>query len=90
MKNLQVRLRLPPDIAWKLRSLPIPLRNQVVAVMLRAQADKIDLLSLVSMRRELSSLGTLINQSLRTSWGRETDQEAVTRVVSKLQELFAP
>ena len=90
MKNQQLRLRLPSDIAEKLRALPIPVRNQLVAIMLRAQMERIDLFELTAMRKELVSLGTLINQSLRTSWGRETNREAVISVVTKFQRLFAP
>jgi len=90
MKNQQLRLRLPSDIATQLRGVPVPVRNQLVALMLRAQIHKIDLSDLITMRKELASLGTLINQSLRSSWGRETHREAVTAVVAKLQNLFAP
>jgi hypothetical protein len=90
MKNLQLRLRLPSDIVTQLRGVPIPVRNQLVALMLRAQIHKIDLPELIAMRKELVSLGTLINQSLRSSWGRETHREAAKAVVVKLQTLFTP
>jgi hypothetical protein len=89
MKNQQLRLRLPSDIVTHLRGVPIPVRNQLVAVMLRAQIHKIDLPALIALRTELASLGSLINQSLRSSWGRETHREAVTAVVVELQKLFA-
>lgn len=89
MKNPQVRLRLPREIASGLRVLPVSARHQAVGIMLRAQMEKIDLTALVAMRGELASLGTLINQSLRTSWGQETDREAAETVVARLKGLFA-
>jgi len=90
MKNTQVRLRLPREIASGLRVLPVSARHRAVAIMLRAQMEKIDLGALVAMRGELVALGTLLNQSLRTSWGQETDREAAETVVTKLHGLFAP
>ena len=88
MKSQQLRLRIPSEIASKLRGLPIPVRNQLIAIMLRAQLDKIDLALLCSMRREMGVLGALLNQSLRTSWGAETNRQAAELVVTKLQNFF--
>ena len=80
---------MPKEIASGLRVLPVAARHRAVAIMLRAQMDRVDLASLVALRSELASLGTLINQSLRTSWGRETDREAAENVLAKLKGLFA-
>jgi hypothetical protein len=88
MSGEQIRIRIPNDIAFKLRSLSIPERNQVIAAILRANIHQFDLGVLIGMRKELTSFGTLINQSLRTSWGMETNREAAELVIQKLQNLF--
>jgi hypothetical protein len=88
MNSEQIRIRIPNDIAFKLRSLSISERNQVIAAILRANVHQFDLTALTGMRKELTSLGTLINQSLRTTWGMETNREAAELVIQKLQNLF--
>ncbi len=44
-----------------------------------------DLGELLAMRKELSSLVNLLNQSLRASWGAAVDREALRAVVTKLE-----
>ncbi|MCE0499084.1 MAG: hypothetical protein LV481_14180 [Methylacidiphilales bacterium] len=59
-----------------------------MAIMLSAQMEKIDLGALLAMRGELASLGNLINQSLRTTWGQETDRASAENVLAKLKGVF--
>jgi len=50
--------------------------------------EGLDLNELLLARRELISLGVLINQSLRLSWGQTTDGVAMNALLKKLQRIL--
>ena len=81
----QLRIRLSPGAAARLQELPPIARSRVVSMLLGAQAEGVDLPALLGMRSELTRLGTLLNQSLRTSWGSSTDSLAAERIIKMLE-----
>jgi hypothetical protein len=56
--------------------------------MVAAGLERVDLAALLEMRRELVSLGNLLNQALRLSWGTAVDRDALREVVLKLGRLL--
>jgi len=77
----QLRIRLTPDALRRYRHIPPLARQRVVAFVLSSHANEIDLVELLAMRKVLINLGNLINQSLKTSWGKSTDAAAASEVV---------
>jgi len=59
-----------------------------VSFLLASVQDGLDLTELLQARRELISLGVLINQSLRLSWGQTTDGVALHALLHKLQRIL--
>jgi hypothetical protein len=57
-------------------------------MMVGAAMANVDLGELLAMRKELTSLGNLLNQSLRVSWGKAADREALRAVVTKLEDVL--
>jgi hypothetical protein len=88
MKNsTQIRVRLPKHDAEKWLTLPPSSRAKAVALVLNA-AGAIDLAELVKLRPQLSNLGTLLNQSLAVSRGRNVDGKALCECVQLVQKLL--
>lgn len=87
--NLQLRIRLSKGSAQRFLSLPPRSRSRVVSFLLASVQDGLDLTELLQARRELISLGVLINQSLRLSWGQTTDAVALRELLKKLQKILA-
>jgi len=58
-------------------------------LVLAAHAEGIDLVELLALRKVLINLGTLLNQSLKTTWGQTTDAAAAGEVVRLLRRLTA-
>jgi len=83
--STQLRISLSPGAAARLQKLPPIARSRVVSMLLGAQAEGVDLPALLGMRSELTRLGNLLNQSLRTSWGSSTDALAAERVIKILE-----
>ena len=84
---MRLRIRINEDTGQRLAELRPALRAQVAATVLESHALGIDLAELLEMRRELSRLGTLINQSLRVSKGMHTDTaslEEVRKIITSL------
>ena len=75
-------------MASRLASLPPRSRSRAVAFLLASVQDGLDLTELLQARRELISLGVLINQSLRLSWGQTTDGVALHALLHKLQRIL--
>ena len=84
----QLRIRLSKGMASRLASLPPRSRSRAVAFLLASVQDGLDLAELLQARRELISLGVLINQSLRLSWGQTTDGVALHALLHKLQRIL--
>jgi hypothetical protein len=59
-----------------------------VSLIVSAALERVDLAALLEMRRELVSLGNLLNQALRLSWGTAVDRDALREVVLKLGRLL--
>lgn len=74
---MRIRIRINNEAGERLAGLRPVFRSQVVALVLEAHALGVDLVELLSARRELIRLGTLLNQSLRASRGVLTDAEIV-------------
>lgn len=86
MKNSeQIRVRLSSNAVENLLSFPPRMRSRAVSMLIMAGLKNIDLTELLSFRRELVSLGSLLNQSLRTSWGTSADEEALRRIIHRLE-----
>jgi hypothetical protein len=56
-------------------------------MILTAHSMGIDLAELLPLRRSLMNWGNLLNQSLRTSWGKSVDGEAAAVMVKRLREV---
>ena len=85
----QLRIRLSKGVATRLASLPPRSRSRAVSFLVASVLDGLNLSELLQARRELVSLGVLINQSLRSSWGQSTDAIALRRLANKLQRILA-
>jgi hypothetical protein len=84
----QLRIRTSEDVAVRLLTLSPRARSRAVSLMVAAALERVDLAVLLEMRRELVSLGNLLNQSLRLSWGTAVDRDALREVVLKLGRLL--
>jgi len=84
----QLRIRLSKNVADKFLSLPPRLRSKVVSFLISSSDLGVDLNELLSVRRELVSLGTLINQGLKTSWGQTVNAAAMRSLNQKLGKLL--
>lgn len=87
-KTTQMRIRVSPGVARKLSTLSPRARCRAVSMMVAAAMEGVDLGELLAMRKELTSLGNLLNQSLRASWGAAADREALRAVVTKLEDVL--
>lgn len=85
----QLRIRVLPKTAARLKKIPPRLRAKVVSLLIESIINKVDLIELLSLRKDLVSLGVLLNQSLRTSWGKSVDGEAASALVTKLNKFLA-
>jgi hypothetical protein len=83
----QLRIRLTPEAMSKYKDIPPLARLRVISFLLNAHAKDINLGELLAMRRVLVNLGNLLNQSLKTSWGKSTDAAAASEVVMLLKGL---
>lgn len=86
--NLQIRIRLSKGVASRFASLPPRSRSRAVSFLLASVQEGLDLAELLQARRELISLGVLINQSLRLSWGQSTDGVALHALMKILQRIL--
>ena len=77
----QLRIRLTPEAQSRFKDIPPLARLRVVSFILNSHAEGIDLGKLLAMRKVLINLGNLLNQSLKTSWGKSTDAAATSEVV---------
>jgi hypothetical protein len=77
----QLRIRLTPEAMRKYKDIPPLARLRVVSFVLQSHAEGIDLRELLAIRKVLINLGILLNQSLKTSWGKSTDGAAASDVV---------
>jgi len=84
---MQLRIRIDDETGQRLAGLRPVLRAKVVSTVLGAHVAGVDLARLLEVRRELSHLGTLINQSLRLSRGLLTDSAAVTQAAEVINAL---
>jgi len=87
-QTTQMRVRVSPGVARKLSALSPRARCRAVSMMVGAAMANVDLGELLAMRKELTSLGNLLNQSLRVSWGKAADREALRAVVTKLEDVL--
>jgi len=87
MKTKQLRIRVSPQIAAQFEALPPRARGQAVSLVLGAWAGGLDLRELLKVRQVIANAGNLLNQSLRTSWGRTVDAEAASQLVRVLRQV---
>lgn len=87
--SLQLRIRLSKGSAQRFLALPPRSRSRAVSFLLASVQDGLDLAELLQARRELISLGVVINQSLRLSWGKTTDGVALRALLKKLDRILA-
>lgn len=85
----QIRIRLSPEAMAKYQQIPPLARQRLVSLILMAAAERVDLGEVLAMRKVLVNLGTLLNQSLRTSWGLSADGAAASEVVRVLRRLVS-
>lgn len=84
---MQLRIRLPDDVASELAALSPRQRARVVAILLRAQLVGVAPKDLVAVHRNLQLLGHLLNQSLRASHGKHPNAAVVEGCVNLLKKL---
>jgi len=84
---MQIRVRIPDDLATELIVLSPRARSRVVAIVVRSQMAGLKATDLVATHRNLQLLGHLMNQSLRVSHGRLADVAAVEACVKLLKVL---
>lgn len=87
MKTKQLRIRVTHQIAAQFEALPPRARGQAVSLILGARASGLDLQELLKLRQVVVNTSNLLNQSLRTSWGRTVDAEAATELVRLLRRV---
>jgi hypothetical protein len=87
--STQLRIRLSSEAMAKYKSIPPLARQRLVSMILVAEAEQVDLKELLGLRKVLVNLGTLINQSLRTTWGQTTDGAAASELVRVLRRLVS-
>jgi hypothetical protein len=73
----------------KYKKIPPLARQRLISMILVAEAEKFDLGELLAVRMVLVNLGTLLNQSLRTSWGQTSDGVAASELVGVLRRLVS-
>jgi hypothetical protein len=89
MKTKQLRIRLG-DEAWKqFYDLPPRARGQAVSLILSAWGLGVNLRELLKVRQDVARATNLLNQSLRTSWGRSADSDAASEMVRLLRRVIA-
>lgn len=74
--------------ARRFSDLPPKARMRVVSLLLSSAALGFDLRELIAIRRELVSLGILLNQSLQASWGQVPDADVHRAISKKLWEVL--
>jgi len=89
MKTKQLRIRVSPQVAEQFEALPPRARGQAASLVLGAWASGLDLGELTKIRQVVVNTGNLLNQSLRTSWGRSVDAEAATQLVRLLRRVVS-
>jgi len=85
----QIRIRISKPVASRLSSLPPLSRGRAISFLLASTQEGLDLNELLLARRDLISLGVLINQSLRLSWGETTDGVALHALLKIFQRILA-
>lgn len=88
-KTIQLRVRLSSEIARPFLMLPPKARSRALSLLISSSTAKVDLDQLIRFRSELASLGNLVNQSLRASWGEKVDQVAIEKIVKILRRLLS-
>ena len=86
--STQLRIRLSDNAARRLLTLPPRARSRAVSLLVTSGIEGINLEALLLARRELASLGSLLNQSLRLSWGESADGDALRGILKKLEGLL--
>ena len=85
----QLRIRLSDNAAQRLLVIPPRARSRVASILVASGMEKIDLATILEARRELVSLGNLLNQSLRLSWGERADGAALQAIIKKMEALLS-
>ena len=81
------RARLPNDLAHQLMALSPGFRGRVIAFILLAHVQHVEVSKLVMAGDSLKRLGVLLNQSLRSSAGTAPDQTALREAVNLIDSL---
>lgn len=84
---MQIRIRIPDDVAIELAALSPRARARVVALLVRTQMVGVAPKDLVSVHRNLQLLGHLLNQSLKASHGKLPNAAVVEGCVNLLNKL---
>jgi hypothetical protein len=85
--STQLRISILPEAAAYYRTIPRTLQKRVISTILAAHAMKIDLNALLETRKVLVTCGSLLNQSLRTSWGKAVDHKALDEALRIIRGL---
>ena len=84
---MQLRVRIPDELAKDLAGLSPRARARVIALVMRGQFVGVKAADLVATHRNLVLVGHLLNQSLRASNGKLANVEAVGQCVDLLKGL---
>jgi hypothetical protein len=82
------RPRLPNGLAVQLKALPPSVRGRLVAFIIQAHTEGVDIKELIKSAAELRSLGVLLNQSLRVSKGMNVDTKALGLAAKRINDLW--
>jgi hypothetical protein len=88
-KTIQLRVRLNAETARPFLLLPPKARSRALSLLVSSSTLGVDLKELITFRSELASLGNLVNQSLRSSWGEHVDRASIEKIVLKLRRLLS-
>jgi hypothetical protein len=81
MKTKQLRIRLTEGVWRQFHDLPPRARGQAVSLILGAWGLGVNLRELLRVRQDVARASNLMNQSLRTSWGKSADGVAASEMV---------
>jgi len=81
------RSRIPNDLAHQLMALSPGFRGRVVAFILLAHVQRVEVSKLVVAADSLKRLGVLLNQSLRSSAGTAPDLNALHEAANLVNSL---
>jgi hypothetical protein len=89
MKTKQLRIRLGNEAWQQFHALPPRARGQAVSLILGAWGLGVNLRELLAVRQDVARASNLMNQSLKTSWGKSADGVAASEMVRVFRRVLS-